>query len=151
MYYKTKVEYLGQDDEGLIKKVTTELVVEAETWTEAEAATIAWAEQVCQSSGDIDVTNVSRTPYENFVGYEGSSEFWKGVLSFKTETPNGKTKTVKERMILNADGVDSALELFREATKDSLVQYSIIELTLTAATELISWDMFAQDGEEVYE
>jgi hypothetical protein len=142
MYFKTKVKLPMQNEEGEIKITVKDLLVQCESWTEAEAVTYAWAEQNKFGEGDISVENVGKTPINSFAAYETDSEYWIVTIQYTTDNDYGTETKVTVRMALVADGIDDVIELMKECAKETLIHYKVKSITSTSISEYVEYSMF---------
>ncbi|MBR6140924.1 MAG: DUF4494 domain-containing protein [Bacteroidaceae bacterium] len=105
LYYEVSVKFDQTQENGLQKKVTEKYLIEAMTFTEAEAKAIELMEEYC--SGEFDITAISRKQVAAvFRSKNAQADRWfkaKLVFVFLDEK-TGKEKRVPE--IMYAQGTD---------------------------------------------
>lgn len=94
-WFETKIQFDKTQKDGTQKKVTEQYVVEAISFTEAEAKIIAETKDCV--SGDYSVKNITPANYhEIFFGDDGKDEKWyKAKLQFITSTRRRRKRSAR--------------------------------------------------------
>ena len=119
------VKYDKIDENGKEKRVSEKYLIDAVSFTEAEAR--IYTEMEIMISGEFVVHDISRAGinevHTDFVG----QNLYKIKVSFMSEDPKPKKST--HTSIINADSVEEAGINIKEAMRDVLVDYVIESIT----------------------
>lgn len=139
-WFECKIRYDKVQENGTVKKATESFLVDALSFTEAEARIIE--ERQPYISGDFSVTAVKRTKIaEIFFNDEDDADKWyqvKYVMTTIDESPAAQGKPVAEKKIsiltmVQASGLQPAIDGFLEGMKGTLADFdiaSVIETTI---------------------
>ena len=132
-YFTTAVSYQKQNSEGLIKKVTENYLVDAMTFTEAEAR-IA---QVMEGQ-EISLMRSARSNYEEVIEPEGKNFFYKVKIVFESMDDNTeKAKKTNCFMLVAADDIEEATELTKAALSGVVYDSEIESISKTKIIEVV--------------
>ena len=125
-FYEVKVQYQKMQDYGKEKKVTEQYVVEALSFTEAEARIIK--EMTPYVSGDFDVVSEKIAPYnEIFLSDNSTDDKWfvskVGFITLDEKTAKEKKHTF--RYLVQAETSEHALDYTKTMLNQCLSDYSI--------------------------
>ena len=143
-WYKGVSKYQKEDEAGSLKTIKEVYLVDAISYTEAEARLY---KQIVTGASDFSVTSITRMRLADLFPYE-DGEIWYviKVIYFSVDERSGKEKKVVNMMLLNADGVDQALERIKESMRNFLIPYEVASVT---ATPIL--DVFPYSAEEEQE
>lgn len=131
-WFECKIQYEKTIENGMTKKVTEPYLVDALSFTEAEARII---EEVSPFiSGEFTVANIKRANYsELFYSEDASADRWyKAKLVFITlDEKTGKEKKTSSLMLVQAIDLRSALKNLEEGMRGSMMDYVIASLQET--------------------
>ena len=132
LWFETKVRLDKTQEDGTQKKVTEQYVVEAMSFTEAEAKIIAEIKRY--ASGDFDVKNITPTSYhEIFFSENGKDDKWyKAKLQFITideKTEKEKHQTVY--YLVQGSSTESAQKNINEVMGHTMIDYVIVSIVET--------------------
>ena len=123
------------------KKVTEPYLVDALSFTEAEARII---EEVTPFiSGEFTVSDISRAHYsEIFTSEEDSADKWfAGRLAFTTlDEKSGKEKRTYTNVLIQAADIHDAMKKLDEGMKGTMADYSSILLKETAIVDVYPYE-----------
>jgi len=138
MWFITKVKYNRTNEQGLLKMVSEQYLVDAETFTEAEARVYGKLEEIV--IGDFDVTDISKTNYVDVFRYD-DGDFWhKCKIQFHTESETGKEKKVTQYMLVNSSTVKEAYERVNGSLGQSIVTFSVPDVIETKIIEVFEFE-----------
>ena len=131
-WFETKVRLDKTQEDGTQKKVTELYVVEAMSFTEAEAKIIAEMEDYV--SGDFDVKNITPTSYHEifFSENERDDKWYKAKLQFVTideKTEKEKHQTVY--YLVQGNSTESAQKNINEVMGHTMIDYVIVSIVET--------------------
>jgi hypothetical protein len=124
-WYKFRVKYSKEMDDGKRKKVSEEYLVDAESFTETEKRANKAATDLI-GTRDFDITAISREPVSDIIkGTEAEENHWyKAVVALVTEDDEtGQKKFSPQIMYVNAEDTKEANVLLRERMEDSQVDW----------------------------
>ena len=131
-WFETKIRFDKVQEDGTEKKVNEQYVVEAMSFTEAEAKTIAIAKDYC--SGDYSVKNITPASYHViFFSENGQDDKWyKAKLQFITideKTEKEKHQTVY--YLVQGNSTESAQKNINEVMGHTMIVYVIVSIVET--------------------
>ena len=131
-WFETKIRFDKVQEDGTQKKVVEQYVVEAMSFTEAEAKTIAIAKDYC--SGDYSVKDTTPASYhEIFFSENGKNDKWyKAKLQFITideKTEKEKHQTVY--YLVQGNSTESAQKNINEVMGHTMIDYVIVSIVET--------------------
>lgn len=129
-WFECKVKYDKLQENGAAKKVTEPYLVDALSFTEAEARITE--EQKPFISGEFSVDAVKRTRIAEIFFYEGGDRWYMVKVAFITI--DEKTATEKRsvsQILVQASNFKEALENFTNGMKDTLADYEIVSIAET--------------------
>lgn len=136
--YECGVRYQKMQTNGDIKRVTELFLVDAMSFTEAEARIIE--ELSTYVSSDLDVVTIKRTNYSELVAdHDGAEKWFRAKVNFLTiDEKTAKLKKTAIYYIINADSIDAAHAKLLEELKDTIGEYQIVTLDETRILEVYS-------------
>lgn len=135
-YYQATITHTRQCEDGLLKRVSSNYLVDALSFTEAESNVYSWAE--VNITGEFVVKNIRATKITEICNPEDSDLFWLVKTKFQTvDGDRDKMVTVNYSYIVGSEDMETAIALVRELTSQYLVDVQIIEAKLTNIEELI--------------
>ena len=145
-YFRTKARFSEATDEGIVKLVTREFLIEAESWTEAEARTYKLLETIVK--GDFQIKKVNDSTIENvIIDDEDQDLFWLVKVKYPSIDDNGKEKYFTTQIVVTAKDILNAIQITGEALGNhSVADFEVISATLTKISEFYSYE---QDSEEI--
>lgn len=137
-WFLSKVTYDKVLENGLQKKVTEQYLVDALSFTEAEARTIE--EMKPFITGEFTVSAVGRARLsESFLG-EGD-RYYKAKLNYITlDEKSGQEKKTAAYVLVQADNFEQSLKKLNEGMKGTISDYEIVSITETAILDVFEWN-----------
>lgn len=131
-WFETKIRLDKVQEDGAQKKVTELYVVEATSFTEAEAKIIAVAKDY--TSGEFSVKNITPTSYHEIFFSENSKDdkWYKAKLQFITideKTEKEKHQTVY--YLVQGSSTESAQKNINEVMGHTMIDYVIVSIVET--------------------
>lgn len=129
-WFETKISYEKEVESGMMKKVSEPYLVDALSFTEAEAKIIK--EMTPFMSGEFQVANVGRRNYsEVFYDENGDYYFKAKVLFICIDEKSGAEKMSASMMLVQADSLQHAIDNLNAGMKGTMADYKIASITET--------------------
>lgn len=129
-WFECKVRYDKIQENGSVKKVTEPYLVDALSFTEAEARIIE--EQTPFISGDFSVSAVKRTKITEIFWDETGDRWYLVKVAFITiDEKTAQEKKTSTLILVQASSFREALENFLEGMKGTAADYEIQQITET--------------------
>ena len=140
-WYKFRVKYSKEMDDGKKKKVSEEYLVDAESFTETEKrANKAATDRI--GTRDFDITAISREPVSDIIkGTEQDDNHWyKAVVALVTvDEETGQKKFAPQVIYVNAEATKEADELLRDHMESSQVDWEIKSIAETKVLGVLEY------------
>lgn len=130
--FECKIRYEKTQENGMVKKVTEPYLVDALSFTEAEARITD--EMLPYISGEYSIADIKRAKYsEVFTSDEDSADRWfKGKLHFITlDEKSGNEKKTATLVLVEAADLRDAVKKIDEGMKGTLADYVISAVSET--------------------
>ena len=144
-WFECKVRYDKTQENGSIKKVTEPYLVDALSFTEAEARITE--EQAPFISGDFNVSAVKRTKITEVFWDETGDKWYLAKLAFVTIDPkSGAEKKTTSLTLVQAKDFRTAFENVVEEMKGTASDYEIVSIAETMIMDVykVKLDKFEQ-------
>ena len=129
-WFECKVRYDKLQENGAVKKVTEPYLVDALSFTEAEARIID--EQTPYISGEFSVSAVKRTKIaEIFWNEEGDKWYLVKVAFITIDERSGIEKRATSQILVQAKDFKNALDSFLEGMKGTMADFEIVGINET--------------------
>ena len=129
-WFECKVRYDKLQENGAVKKVNEPYLVDALSFTEAEARIID--EQTPFISGEFSVSAVKRTKISEIFWNEGGDRWYLVKVAFITiDERSGVEKRTATLILVQASNFKEALDNFIEGMKGTMADYEIVSITET--------------------
>ena len=129
-WFECKVRYDKIQENGAVKKVNEPYLVDALSFTEAEARIIE--EQTPYISGEFSVSAVKRTKIsEIFFNEDGDRWYLVKVAFITIDERTGVEKRSASLILVQASDFRDSLEKFVEGMKGTMADYEIVSITET--------------------
>ena len=153
-FFEVKIQYLKMQEDGKEKKVTEQYVVEAESFTEAEARIIE--EMTPYISGEFDVVSEKIAPYSEIILSDKSDDdkwFISKVGFITIDEKTAKEKKQTFRYLVQAATSKLALDYTNEMFSHGMSDYIIdaVQDTPTLEVFLIEDNKYSIETEEHHE
>lgn len=147
-WFETKVKYdKTMLDTGAIKSVTEPYLVDALSFTEAEARITKEMEPFV--SGELTVTAVRKVRFEDVLYHEGGDSWYKVKINMITiDEKTGAEKRSASFSLVQASEFKLALDYFLEAMKSVLFDFEIVNITEMAYIDVFGADLGGGKVEE---
>ena len=147
-WFETKVKYdKTMLDTGAIKSVTEPYLVDALSFTEAEARITKEMEPFV--SGELTVTAVRKVRFEDVLYHEGGDRWYKVKINMITiDEKTGAEKRSASFSLVQASEFKLALDYFLESMKSVLFDFEIVNITEMAYIDVFGADLGGGKVEE---
>ncbi len=135
-WFECKVSYMKMIENGMQKKVTEPYLVDALSFTEAEARITE--EMKPYITGDFTVTDIKRARLSELFFNENGDRFYKVKVYFITlDEKSGAEKKTAVQMLAQASDLKEAIAVLEEGMKGTMADY-----TIGAVAETMIMDVF---------
>lgn len=147
-WFETKVKYdKTMLDTGAIKSVTEPYLVDALSFTEAEARITKEMEPFV--SGELTVTAVRKVRFEDVLYHEGGDRWYKVKINMITiDEKTSAEKRSASFSLVQASEFKLALDYFLEAMKSVLFDFEIVNITEMAYIDVFGANLGGGKVEE---
>ena len=149
-WFECKIRYEKMMENGMNKKVVEPYLVDALSFTEAEARIIEEMEPFI--TGEFTVSDIKRANYsELFASEEETADRWfKCKLIFITlDEKSGAEKRTSTQILVQAADLRDAVKKLDEGMKDTMADYQIGMVSETAIIDVYPYGDKANDKPEV--
>ena len=136
-YYEVKIQYQKMLEDGKEKKVTEQYVVEALSFTEAESLITEEMSAYIHDSFDVVAEKIAPY-YEILISDRIEDDKWfLSKISFVTlDEKTAKEKKTSQRLLVQADTSQTALEYTKKLFDSSMTEYTIDAVQDTPTIEV---------------
>lgn len=133
-YFETTVKYEAITEEGLTKNVKEKYLVNAISYTEAEAEII---KRMKDYESDFEVSDIKKTKYAEVFRCGNNGKYYSCQLEFITFDENsGKEKKTKHTVLVEASRLSDALNKLYEGMKGTISDYNAVCVKETGIVEV---------------
>lgn len=135
LWFECKVRYEKMMENGSVKKVNVPYLVDALTFTEAEARIIEMVTPYV--SGEMNVSAVKKTKIAEIFFNEDGDKYYMVKVNFITlDEKTGTEKKSQSSILVQASDFTDSLEKFKEGMKGSMADYEIASFTETQILDI---------------
>ena len=139
-WFECKVKYDKMMENGMQKKVSEPYLVDALSFTEAEARIIK--EITSYISGEFEVANIKKANYSEIFFDETADKWFKCKLNFITlDEKSGMEKRTASYMLVQASDFSQALARLIDGMKGTLADYEVASIAETALIEVYQYTL----------
>jgi hypothetical protein len=143
-WFLCRVKYAKENEQGLLKNVSEQYLVDAVSFTEAEARIYDMLGSVIR--GDFQVTNISKSNIVDVFFYEDIDVWYKCKVSYVVaDADSGKEKKITQYMLISAHHVKEAYDRIHESLNNMLVSFNVPDITESPIIEIFPYE---KDEEE---
>ncbi|MDR2388157.1 MAG: DUF4494 domain-containing protein [Tannerellaceae bacterium] len=141
-WFECKVSYEKTLENGMQRKVTEPYLVDALSFTEAEARIIE--EMRPYITGEFTVTDIKRARFSEIFFNENGDRFYRIKICFITlDEKNGAEKKTASQVLAQASTLKDAIAVMEDGMKGTLADYTLVMVTETALRDVFPYT--AQD------
>ncbi len=138
-WFLCKVKYAKENEEGLLKNISEQYLVDAVSFTEAEA--IIYDRLGSQIRGDFQITGLSKSNIIDVFFFEDADIWYKCKVSYLvSDGESGKEKKVTQYMIVTASDVKDAYDRIQESLSNMLVSFRVPDIVESAIVEVFPYE-----------
>ncbi len=138
-WYTVKVKYTKQLEDGRLKNVTEPYLIDAVSFTDAEAR--AYEEVGSSVRGEFSIKGITKTDFADIFYYEDCDDWYKCKLSYvNIDADSGKEKKISNNYLVTASNVQQAYERIHESMQDMMVTFDIPSIMLTPIVEVLPYN-----------
>lgn len=139
-WFECKVKYDKMMDNGLPKSVSEPYLVDALSFTEAEARVIE--EMKPYISGEFTVANIKRVKLVDIFFDETGDKWYKAKLNYITlDNKSGAEKKTAAFMLVQAKDFATSLETIQREMGTTMIEYEIASITETAIMDVFRYEV----------
>ena len=148
LWFECKVRYERMTENGTVKKVNEPYLVDALTFTEAEARII---EKITPYiSGDFTISAVKKTRISEIFFDDRGDKFYMVKVNFITlDEKSGVEKKTSNFMLVQASDIEGALKKFDEGMKGTLADYEVASIAETPLMDVFPIQLGIMKSAEV--
>ena len=144
-WFLCKVKYAKENEEGLLKNVSEQYLVDAVSFTEAEARIYDMLGSVIR--GDFQVTSISKSNIVDVFFFDDVDVWHKCKITYiVADADSGKEKKVTQYMLVTAHNVKEAYDRIYESLNNMLVSFNVPEVLESQIVEIFPYE---KDDEEL--
>lgn len=137
-WFESKVTHEKTLENGMQKKVTESYLLDAVSWTEAEARTIS--ELKPYISGEFTIADIKRYKLSELFFSENGDRYFKVKVQFITlDEKSGSEKKISAYMLAQANDIDQAQEVIKKGMKGTQADYVIAEVKETKIMDVFPY------------
>ncbi|MFA8433602.1 MAG: DUF4494 domain-containing protein [Marinifilaceae bacterium] len=149
-WFECKAKYVKIDESGKEKKVSEPYLVDAVSFTEAEARIHKELETMIQ--GEFTVTNISKSNITEIFPYDDADRWFKVKVSFiNVDEESGKEKKANNYMLVGACNVKQAYERIEESLSSWLVPFEMPSIAESPLMDVFPYFKDEEVNEEIPE
>ena len=146
-WFECKVSYEKLMENGMQKKVTEPYLVDALSFTEAEARIIEEVKHTV--SGEFMVTDIKRAKIAELFFNEAGDRYYKFKVFFITlDEKSGAEKKTAVQMLAQASDLKEAITILEAGMKGTMSDYVIGSVTETAIMDIFPFSADAKNKSE---
>ncbi|MDN3667945.1 DUF4494 domain-containing protein [Echinicola jeungdonensis] len=139
IWFLCKVKYAKENEQGLLKNVTEQYLIDAVSFTEAEARIYDMLGSVIR--GDFQVTNISKSNIVDVFFYDDIDIWHKCKITYVVaDADSGKEKKVTQYMLVTAHDVKEAYDRIHESLSNMLVSFRVPDINESPIVEIFPYE-----------
>lgn len=137
-WFLCKVKYQKEDENGALKNVTEAYLLDAVSFTEAEAR--IYEKLGSTIRGDFYVSSINKSNIVDVFHYEDADVWHKCKITYYVAEESGKEKKITNYMLVSANDVKEAYDRIYESLNNMLVTFRVPEVVETQIVEIFPFD-----------
>ena len=139
-WYECRVKSLKVDQGGFERKVTDTYLLDAVSYTNAEARVYEIMPTI--TKGDFQVVKISPSNITEIINNGDGEWWWKAKISLVTiDEEGGKEKKVNNYLLVSADNMAAAVVYLSEGLSYMLVPYFLESMVLSQVVEVYPYSL----------
>lgn len=137
-WFECRINYEKTLENGMAKKVTEPYLVDALSFTEAEARIIE--ELKPYISGEFSIVDIKRAKYNELFFNDNGDRYFKAKVQFITlDEKSGTEKKTSVQMLAQALDLKEALAVIEKGMQGTMADYIIASLTETSILDIFPY------------
>ena len=137
-WFECKVSYEKMLENGMQKKVTEPYLVDALSFTEAEARIIEELKPFI--TGEFVIADIKRAKLSELFFFDGGDRFFRAKVQFITlDEKSGSEKKTSVNMLAQASDIDEALRVVKKGMEGTMADYAIASLVETTIMDVFPY------------
>jgi len=138
-WFECKVKFEKTIDDGNIVKVNESYLIDALSFTEAEARIIE--EMKPFISGDFSVANIKRVKINEIFFHDNGDKWYRFKVNYiSLDEEKGVEKKIPVAMLVQASEIGEALSRLHEGMKGSMADYEVVTITETLLMDVLKYE-----------
>lgn len=138
IWFQCKIKYQREEENGKIKKISEPYLVDAVSYTEAEAR--IYQELGSVIPGEFEVTAITKSRFVDIFHYDDNDVWYKCKVTYMvTDENSGKEKKITNMMLVTAAHVKEAYERIQESLSTMLVPFEVPEIAQSPIVEIFPY------------
>lgn len=147
-WFESKVTFEKTLENGMQKKVTEAYILDALSFTEAEARTIEELKPFI--SGEFFIADIKRAKLSEIFFLDGGEYFFKAKVQFITiDEKGGNEKKTSVNMLVQANDIDQAHEVLKKGMEGTLADWVCASMTETKIMDVFPYSDDAKKTIEI--
>lgn len=144
LWFECKVRYDRMMENGMMKKVNEPYLVDALTFTEAEARIVEEMKPLI--SGDYSISSEKKTKISEIFFNEEGDRYYQVKVNFITlDEKTGVEKKTSTLILVQASDFENALKNFQEGMKGTLADYEIASIVETMIMDVFPMNLGSKE------
>lgn len=136
MWYESKIKYSSLQADGSTKRVTETYLVDALSFTEAEARTIEFVSPYVSEDGELEVVGLKQTPIKEVISNSEGNKWFVCNFVFHLMEDNGKDKETKYNIMVQANTIDEGKKSAERLMLGSMQDWELKGITETKIIDI---------------
>lgn len=142
-WFECKVSYEKTMENGMQKKVTEPYIVDALSFTEAEARIIEELKPFI--SGEFTIADIKRARLAELFFFDEGDRFFKAKVQFITiDEKSGTEKKTSVQMLVQSSDIEQALKVIKKGMEGTMADYVIASLSETTIMDVFPYNTDAK-------
>jgi hypothetical protein len=138
IWFQCKIKYQKEDENGRLKNVTEPYLVDAVSYTEAEARIYQELGSVIR--GDFEVTSITKSKISDIFHFDDAETWYKCKVTYiAADDESGKEKKVTNQMLVTAQDLHQASARLLESLQGILVAFEVVEIQQSPLVEIFPY------------
>lgn len=133
-WFLAKIRHQQTDEKGKVKTVTSEYLLDAVSYTEAESKIYKKCEEIIE--GDFFIKDLKRANFTDVFDYGEGEAFFKCKMTYDLEMDSGKSKKITNWVLISANHSEEAIVRAFDKLSGMLVDFTIPEVKETKILEV---------------
>lgn len=140
LWFECKVRYDKMMENGMVKKANEPYLVDALTFTEAEARIVE--EMKPYISGEYSISSEKKTKISEIFFNEAGDRYYQVKVNFVTlDEKSGTEKKTSTLILVQASDFEDALKQFQQGMKGTMADYEIASMAETMIMDVFPADL----------